>query len=58
MKIGNVSVNVDEVYKMGKVEFLKSVNNTTVDKEIIWSEIERLAKKDPSSIKKPSRKLK
>lgn len=58
MKIGNVSINVDEAFKMGKVDFLKSINNSIVDKESIWSEIERLATKEPSSIKKPLRKLK
>lgn len=59
MKIGNVSINVDEAYKLGKETFFKSVNNTTVDKEVIWAEIEKNADKQTSfEHKKPSRKLK
>jgi hypothetical protein len=58
MKIGNVSINVDEAYKLGKETFLKSVNNTTVDKEVIWAEIEKNADKTSFEHKKPSRKFK
>jgi len=59
MKIGNVSINVNEAYKMGKEAFMSKVINTTIDKEVIWAEIEKNADKQTSfEHKKPSRKLK
>lgn len=57
MKIGNVSINPVEAFKMGKDNFMKSVHNTTVDKEVIWGEIEKL-NQTSFEHKKPSRKLK
>lgn len=56
IRIGNVSVNPDEAIKMGKDKFMKSINNSSVDKEIIWAEIEKAA--TPFEHKKPSRKSK
>lgn len=57
MKIGNVSINPVEAFKLGKEAFMSSVHNTTVDKEQIWAEIEKL-NQTSFEHKKPSRKLK